>query len=111
MVTGATGYIASWIVKEFLAQGACGSVLIWVRSLLAPDDAHHHRLIDQSTTHAPRTPTPTGYRVRATVRDPSNAKKLAFLKALPGAEGRLSFHKADLLVPGSFDEVIQGAFV
>jgi len=44
------------------------------------------------------------------VRDPNNAKKLAFLRALPGAEDRLTFHKADLLVPGSFDEVIKGAF-
>lgn len=42
------------------------------------------------------------------MRDPSNAKKLAFLRALPGAAERLTFHKADLLAPGSFDEVVQG---
>lgn len=48
--------------------------------------------------------------MRATVRDPSNEKKLAFLRALPGAGERLTFHKADLLVPGSFDEVVKGAY-
>ena len=53
VVTGATGYIASWIVKELLAQG---------------------------------------FRVRATVRDPSNTKRLKVCGTLP-AWGALLSHK------------------
>ncbi|KAE9620201.1 putative cinnamyl-alcohol dehydrogenase [Lupinus albus] len=68
-VTGASGYIASWIVKFLL-----------------------HR----------------GYTVRATVRDPSNPKKVEHLLELDGANERLQLFKADLLQESSFDSVIQG---
>ncbi|TFJ87079.1 hypothetical protein NSK_001413 [Nannochloropsis salina CCMP1776] len=70
VVTGATGYIASHIVRVLLENG---------------------------------------FKVRATVRDPSNKARLKFLSDLPGASERLTFHKADLLAPGSFDEVCAGA--
>lgn len=50
-----------------------------------------------------------GYTVRGTVRDRSKQEKLEVLKALPGAAERLTFHAADLLVPGSFDAVVEGA--
>ncbi|XP_019412683.1 PREDICTED: cinnamoyl-CoA reductase 1-like isoform X2 [Lupinus angustifolius] len=68
-VTGASGYIASWIVKFLLQRG---------------------------------------YTVRATVRDPSNPKKIQHLVQLDGANERLQLYKADLLQQGSFDSAIQG---
>ncbi|XP_010458237.1 PREDICTED: cinnamoyl-CoA reductase 1-like [Camelina sativa] len=68
-VTGASGYIASWIVKLLL-----------------------HR----------------GYTVRATVRDPRDAKKTEHLLALDGAKERLKLFKADLLAEGSFEQAIEG---
>lgn len=50
-----------------------------------------------------------GYRVRACVRDPEDARKTDFLRALPGfASGRLSLHAADLDQDGCFDEVFRG---
>jgi len=70
MVTGATGYMASWIVKQLLEEGIS---------------------------------------VNATVRDPSNAEKVAHLTALAATSpGELRSFKADLLDPGSFDEPMQG---
>ncbi|XP_058735181.1 cinnamoyl-CoA reductase CAD2-like [Vicia villosa] len=68
-VTGASGYIASWIVKFLLERG---------------------------------------YTVRATVRDPSNPKKVEHLLKLDGAKERLQLFKADLLEEASFDSAIQG---
>ncbi|XP_058764875.1 cinnamoyl-CoA reductase CAD2-like [Vicia villosa] len=68
-VTGASGFIASWIVKFLLQRG---------------------------------------YTVRATVRDPSNPKKVDHLLKLDGAKERLQLFKADLLDEGSFDSIIQG---
>ncbi|CAK8561590.1 unnamed protein product [Lathyrus sativus] len=68
-VTGASGFIASWIVKFLLQRG---------------------------------------YTVRATVRDPSNPKKVDHLIKLDGAKERLQLFKADLLDEGSFDSIIQG---
>ena len=49
-----------------------------------------------------------GHTVHGTVRDPSNEKSVAALKALPGAADRLVLFKGDLLVPGAFDEAVQG---
>ncbi|EOA37599.1 hypothetical protein CARUB_v10011960mg [Capsella rubella] len=68
-VTGASGYIASWIVKLLLQRG---------------------------------------YTVRATVRDPLDAKKTEHLLALEGAKERLKLFKADLMDEGSFEQAIQG---
>ncbi|XP_058722028.1 cinnamoyl-CoA reductase CAD2 [Vicia villosa] len=70
-VTGASGYIASWIVK-FLLHG--------------------------------------GYTVKATVRDPSDPKKIDHLLKLDGAKERLQLFKANLLEEGSFDSVVQGCY-
>ncbi len=69
-VTGATGYVGSYVVKELLARG---------------------------------------YRVRATVRDPSDKKKAAHLLALPGATERLELAAGDLEREGSFDEALKGS--
>ena len=69
-VTGAGGYIASWIVKLLLDGG---------------------------------------HTVHATVRDPSNEKKVGHLRQLAeGAPGELKLFAADLLEAGSFDEAIAG---
>ncbi|KFK43249.1 hypothetical protein AALP_AA1G099200 [Arabis alpina] len=68
-VTGASGYIASWIVKLLLLRG---------------------------------------YTVKATVRDPRDAKKTKHLLTLEGADERLKLFKADLLEDGSFEQAIEG---
>ncbi|GLT66319.1 hypothetical protein SLA2020_386890 [Shorea laevis] len=68
-VTGALGFIASWLVKLLLQRG---------------------------------------YVVKATVRDPNDAKKTEHLLALDGAKERLHLFKADLLDEGSFDSVVDG---
>lgn len=70
LVTGAGGYVASWVVHELLARGAT---------------------------------------VRGTVRDPSNAEKVAHLTAMAAElPGQLTLHAADLLEDGSFDESMAG---
>lgn len=72
-VTGATGYVAGWIVKRLLEEGLT---------------------------------------VHATVRDPTNEKKLAHLrKAEADAPGTLKFFHADLVEPGSFRDAIEGCAV
>lgn len=68
-VTGASGYIASWLVKLLLLRG---------------------------------------YIVNATVRDPSDKKKLDHLLALEGANERLRLFKAELTDEGSFDAAVNG---
>jgi nucleoside-diphosphate-sugar epimerase len=70
MVTGASGYIGSWVVKELLEKG---------------------------------------YTVRATVRDKNKTSKTKPLTDLAvGSAGKLELWEADLLKPGSFDEVAKG---
>ncbi|XP_062114864.1 phenylacetaldehyde reductase-like isoform X1 [Humulus lupulus] len=68
-VTGASGYIASYLVKLLL----------------------HH-----------------GYTVKASVRDPSDPRKIEHLVSLDGAKERLHLYKADLLEEGSFDSIVDG---
>ncbi|KAG6412528.1 hypothetical protein SASPL_125207 [Salvia splendens] len=68
-VTGASGYVATWLVKFLLQKG---------------------------------------YTVKASVRNPNNAKKTQHLLALDGAKERLHLVKADLLEEGSFDSVVDG---
>lgn len=70
VVTGASGFVGTWLVMKLLQAG---------------------------------------YTVRATVRDPSNQKRTKPLLDLPGAAERLTLWKADLSVPGSFDEAIKGS--
>lgn len=72
LVTGATGYVAGWVVKRLLEEG---------------------------------------FTVHATVRDPSDNKKLAHLLALSPAPGKLRFFAANLLEPGSFAEAMHGCKV
>ncbi|KAM6570074.1 hypothetical protein CsatB_018059 [Cannabis sativa] len=68
-VTGASGFIGSWLVRTLLHLG---------------------------------------YTVRATVRDPTNLKKVKHLVELPKAETNLTLWKADLSEEGSFHEAIKG---
>eukprot|EP00730_Choanoeca_flexa_P002939 TRINITY_DN11235_c0_g1_i6.p1 TRINITY_DN11235_c0_g1~~TRINITY_DN11235_c0_g1_i6.p1 ORF type:complete len:272 (+),score=53.35 TRINITY_DN11235_c0_g1_i6:74-889(+) len=51
----------------------------------------------------------TAYKVRATVREPSNAAKIAFLQDLPNASERLQIVAGDLETQGSFDQAFEGA--
>lgn len=51
-----------------------------------------------------------GWEVRGTVRSLAKAEKVEHLRALGDAlPGKLTLHEADLLVDGSFDEVVKGA--
>lgn len=68
-VTGASGFLASWLIKRLLISG---------------------------------------YRVTGTVRDPGDAKKVAHLWRLEGANERLQLVKGDLLDEGSFDDAVMG---
>ena len=69
MVSGATGYMASWIVKMLL------------------DD---------------------GISVNATVRDPEDGARVGHLKSISEkAQAELKLFRADLLEPGSFDDVAE----
>nr|AFU90827.1 dihydroflavonol 4-reductase [Epimedium sagittatum] len=68
-VTGAAGFVGSWLVMRLLE---------------------------------------CGYKVKATVRDPANMKKVKHLLDLPNAKTQLSLFKADLVDEGSFDEAIAG---
>lgn len=69
LVTGGSGYVASWIIKMLLEDGI---------------------------------------NVNATVRDPSDSKKIDHLTDLAKASAaKLKLFKADLLDPGSFDEPMQ----
>ncbi|KAH7527926.1 hypothetical protein FEM48_Zijuj05G0018000 [Ziziphus jujuba var. spinosa] len=68
-VTGASGYIASWVVKLLLERG---------------------------------------YTVKASVRDPNDPTKTEHLLSLDGAKERLHLFKADLLVEGAFDALVDG---
>lgn len=68
-VTGASGFIASWLVKLLLLRG---------------------------------------YTVNATVRDPSDRKKVEHLFAFEGAKERLHLFKAELIEDCSFDGAISG---
>ncbi|XVE72297.1 hypothetical protein DITRI_Ditri11bG0028000 [Diplodiscus trichospermus] len=68
-VTGASGFIASWLVKLLLQRG---------------------------------------YTVKATVRDPNDAKKTQHLISLDGAKERLELFKAELEDEGCFDSTVDG---
>ncbi|QNH50608.1 aldehyde reductase [Acinetobacter venetianus] len=73
LVTGATGYIAGWIIERLLNQG---------------------------------------YKVNATVRDPSKTNKIQHLYDIAEkSSGQIQFFKADLLDPNSFDDAMQGCEV
>lgn len=69
-VTGGTGYIASWIVKDLLKAG---------------------------------------HEVRMTVRDKKRVESYQHLLAIEKKlQGSLSIYEADLLIEGSFDELVDG---
>jgi dihydroflavonol-4-reductase len=60
-------------------------------------------------SHVVRELLERGYTVRATVRDPGDAKKTAHLTRLAeGQPGVLELHSADLTKPGSFDAAVAG---
>lgn len=70
LVTGVSGYIASWVVKHLLDRG---------------------------------------YTVHGTVRSVKNEEKVAHLLSLAdNSKGTLRLFEADLLVPGSFSEAMEG---
>ncbi|MCA9525251.1 MAG: NAD-dependent epimerase/dehydratase family protein [Myxococcales bacterium] len=61
-------------------------------------------------SHVIRVLLERGYAVRACVRDPDDAGKVAHLRALAeGLPGSLTFHRGDLLEAGSYDEAFAGA--
>ena len=51
-----------------------------------------------------------GYNVRGTVRSLASKEKVEHLELLNAAlPGKLTLHEADLLTPGSFDDIVKGA--
>lgn len=70
LVTGANGYVASWLVKRLLEEGLT---------------------------------------VHAAVRSPENKAKVGHLSEIAEqTKGELKFFQADLLVPGAYQEAMQG---
>lgn len=49
-----------------------------------------------------------GATVRGTVRDPSNERSVGHLRAMPGADERLTLFAGDLLDPDGFDAALEG---
>ncbi|KAL6622589.1 hypothetical protein ACP70R_032468 [Stipagrostis hirtigluma subsp. patula] len=98
-VTGALGYIASWIVKLLLARGY--TVRATVR------DTGHSQRRRPSSSMSPFLLgfLPACHRRNVMFTDP---KKTNHLRALDGAKDRLHLFKANLLEEGSFDAAIEG---
>ena len=60
-------------------------------------------------SHVVRQLLERGYTVRATVRDPADAKKTDHLRAMAAGRGEtLELLAADLLQEGSFDQAVAG---
>lgn len=73
LVTGANGYVASWLVKKLLEEGIT---------------------------------------VHAAVRDPKNESKVGHLKQLAAnSPGILKLFKADLMIPDSYREAMEGCAI
>ena len=94
-VTGASGFLASWLVKRLLLEGyeVTGTVRdpgFFFLSVIACYKSYH-------TESQWSFPVWTG-----------NEKKLAHLWKLEGAKERLRLVKADLMEDGSFDNAIMG---
>ncbi len=73
LVTGASGYVAGWIIAELLRRGCT---------------------------------------VHACVRNPDDTEKTRYLSAIADeSDGCLKFFKTDLLIPGSYQEAMQGCVI
>ncbi|RVW25104.1 Cinnamoyl-CoA reductase 1 [Vitis vinifera] len=93
-VTGASGYIASWLVKLLLQRGY--TVKASVR-----DPICDHRSFKQRRAF----PVPVIAPFYFPTDDP---KKTEHLLSLDGAKERLHLFKANLLEEGSFDSIVEG---
>jgi hypothetical protein len=116
-LTGATGYVAGelslsglitaaaqlvapvesgpkQVELHYMCNKCCGSALWLMFSCFAGHIVQH--LLQR------------GYTVHATCRDPRNRKSVAHLLALPHAAERLKLFPADLTVPGSFMQAMEG---
>ncbi|THG00753.1 hypothetical protein TEA_025578 [Camellia sinensis var. sinensis] len=117
-VTGASGYIASWLVKLLLLRGY--TVRASVRnpnlslripaicSILNSMCGNGKKLMIEASLKLCLgfdEPLPNGPLYHLLVDDP---KKTEHLLALDGAKERLHLFQADLLVEGSFDPIIDG---
>lgn len=131
VVTGATGYIASHIVKELLDQGFrvratvrdpsnTKRLKVSVQGLSSPfllypnkckgldDDAFIPILL--VIQYPPLSSKKMDCKCKTENSSSScTHATLQYLTNLPGATERLTFHKADLLVQGAFDDVVNGA--
>ncbi|CAI0455039.1 unnamed protein product [Linum tenue] len=93
-VTGASGFIASWLVKLLLQHGY--TVKASVRD--------PSQTLSLSLSYSV---FPSFFHFLSAKRK-ADRKKTAHLLELPGAKERLELFKADLLDDGSFDSVVQG---
>uniref|UniRef100_A0A164YC42 Dihydroflavonol 4-reductase n=1 Tax=Daucus carota subsp. sativus TaxID=79200 RepID=A0A164YC42_DAUCS len=112
-VTGASGYIGSWLVKRLLERG------YHVRATVRDPGMEEKRTVCVTGASGyigswlVKRLLERGYHVRATVRDPGESsagdeKKVKTLLELPKASTHLSLWKADLAEENSYDEAIQG---
>lgn len=95
-VTGASGFIASWLVKLLLARGY--TVNATVRNLSQSSNSLLLITCDHNKNNV----------VQSKFSNPGDPRKVSHLTALEGADERLRLFEADLMNEGSFDSVIHG---
>jgi bifunctional dihydroflavonol 4-reductase/flavanone 4-reductase len=107
VVTGASGFVGSWLVMKLLQAG-------YTVRATARDPGELHCLVlrrRRSASNSIRSSSQTLIRsvsCRVVSCPPANVEKTKPLLDLPGATERLSLWKADLAVEGSFDDAIRG---
>ncbi|CAL5381872.1 unnamed protein product [Camellia sinensis] len=102
-VTGASGYIASWLVKLLLLRGY--TVRASVRNPTEYIKSNFDPQASLILCLGFDEPFPNGPLYHLLVDDP---KKTEHLLALDGAKERLHLFQADLLEEGSFDPIVDG---
>ena len=103
VVTGASGFVASEIVKQLLNKG--WNVRGTVRSLSKKDKVQHLQALGEVSSYA-------GYRLMqrsmSGLNDWISFGVCAYMiLAMQAPPGKLTLHEADLLQKGSFDDVVK----
>lgn len=114
-VTGASGYVASWLVKRLLQSGYHVIGTVRDPGSITPFLLHHHQLMSLFIFRQNSVLIWTRFTHLFRLQDGTNNnrfagdhKKLAHLWELEGAKDRLQLVKANLMDEGSFDDAIMG---